>query len=189
MSTIPISALYISEDDYLEGEKLSVVKHEYLGGVVYAMAGASEPHNRIATSVIAALCVRLRGKRCEAFGSDMKLRVNLRSDAHYYYPDAMVACDPKDAGHPWRERPTVIFEILSEDTRHIDEREKRMAYHQIDQLRSYVRIEQSKPEIIIERRTIGGWEAEVISGIDGILRLPEIDVEIPLAELYERLSF
>ena len=189
MSTVPISSVYISEEDYLAGEELSVVKHEYLGGVVHAMAGASEPHTFVEANLAGLLFIQLRGKRCQALGSNMKLKLNLRGDSYYYYPDAMVACDATDSGHGWRERPTVIFEILSETTRHIDEREKRMAYHQIDQLRSYVRIEQSKPEIIIERRIVGGWEVEVISGLDGILRLPEIAVEIPLAELYERMTF
>ena len=189
MSTVSGSSFYIREEDYLSREELSVVRNEYLAGTVHAMEDASEAHCYVEANLSGLLFIQLRGKRCQALGSNMKLKLNLRGDSYYYYPDAMVACDATDSGHGWRERPTVIFEILSETTRHIDEREKRMAYHQIDQLRSYVRIEQSKPEIIIERRIVGGWEVEVISGLDGILRLPEIAVEIPLAELYERMTF
>lgn len=189
MSTVSGSSFYISEEDYLAREELSVGRNEYLAGIVHAMDEASEAHCYISVNLTGILHSPLRGKPCHVLGSNMKLKLNLRGDSYYYYPDAMVACDATDSGHGWRERPTVIFEILSDSTRHIDEREKRMAYHQIDQLRSYVRIEQSKPEIIIERRIVGGWEVELISGLDGILRLPEIAVEIPLAELYERVTF
>ena len=190
MSTPPISATQVSVEGYLDGEIRSVVKHDYLGGIVYAMADGSEPHNRIATSLVTALGIRLRGRRCEAFGSDMKFRINdLNSDTYFYYPDAMVACDPTDTGHGWRERPTVVFEIISEETRHVDEREKRMAYKHVSALRSYVRIEQSRAEIAIDRRSATGWSTETLTGLDAILRLPEVEIEIPLAELYERIVF
>ena len=190
MSTIPISSTQISVEDYLDGEIRSTIKHDYLGGVVYAMAGGSEPHNIIASNLGGILYSQLRGKRCQSFGSDMKFRINdLNSDTYFYYPDAMVACDPTDTGHGWRERPTVVFEIISEETRLVDEREKRMAYKHISALQSYVRIEQSRAEIVIDRRTATGWITETLTGLDAILRLPEVEIEIPLAELYERIVF
>ncbi len=189
MSAGSISTTLVSVEEYLAGEIVSTIRHDYLGGIVYAMAGGSEPHNRIATSLVTALASRLRGRRCEAFGSDMKFRINnLVGDTYFYYPDAMVACDQSDTGHGWRERPTVVFEIISEETRNVDEREKRIAYKHVAALQSYVRIEQSRAEIAIDRRTATGWTTEVITGLDAILRLPEVEIEIPLAELYERIA-
>jgi Uma2 family endonuclease len=101
----------------------------------------------------------------------------------------MVACDPADSGHPWRERPSVLFEILFEDTRRTDEREKRIAYFQISSLSAYVRIEQDRAEVVVEHRTPDGWRTERLTGGESILRLPAIEVEIPVAELYERVEF
>jgi Uma2 family endonuclease len=190
MGTVPITSALVSVEEYLEGELRSAIKHDYLGGIVYAMAGASEPHNIIATNLCGILYSKLRGRKCQSFGSDMKFRINnLVGDTYFYYPDAMVACDPTDSGNPWRERPTVVFEIISEETRHVDEREKRMAYKHVKSVQAFVRIEQSRPEISIDRRTADGWINEVVKGLEATLRLPEIDVEIPFAEIFERLDF
>jgi Uma2 family endonuclease len=189
MTTLPIAQTLVTVEEYLEGESRSEVKHEYLGGVVYAMAGASEPHNIIAMNLYGALHSRLRGKPCQPFGSDMKVKLLPLGDTYFYYPDAMVACDPTDAGHGWRERPAVLFEIISEDTRRIDEREKRLAYLQLASLTAYVRIEQDRPEAVAEHRTHDGWKIERLTELGAVIHVPAIDIELPLAELYERLSF
>ena len=189
MSAIADRLPEITVEDYLAGELLSDVKHEYLGGVVYAMAGASEAHNRIATKLLSMLDARLRGKPCEPFGSDMKVRLHPLDSTYFYYPDAMVACDPTDSGHGWRERPAALFEIISEDSRRVDEREKRVPYLQLPSLQAYVRIEQSKPEVVVDLRTSEGWKTERVSGLDAVVRLPELGIELPLAELFERVKF
>ncbi len=189
MSTGIHSSDLVEIEDYIKGELQSETKHEYLGGVVYAMAGASEEHNVIATNLLGMLHARLRGKPCQAFGSDMKVRLQTLGDTYFYYPDAMVACDPSDAGHGWRERPLVLFEIISEETRRLDEREKRFAYLAVPGLAVYARIEQSSADVIVERRRGGEWKSERLNGLDAVLLLPEIAVSLPLAELYERLQF
>src|SRR5437660_7526398 len=84
----------ISVEDYLNGELASPVKHEYLGGVVYAMAGARNVHNLIATNTIVGLGARLRGCPCRPFNSDTKIRVRLPTHLRFYYPDASVICRP-----------------------------------------------------------------------------------------------
>jgi len=189
MSTLPHSSELITVEEYLESELRSETKHEYLGGIVYAMAGASEAHNIIAANLAGMLYAQLRGTPCWPFGSDMKVRLRSLGDTYFYYPDAMVACDPSDSGHGWRERPAVLFEILSEDTRRLDEREKRFAYLQIPSLQAYIRIEQATPEAVIERRESGTWRPEKLTGLDTVLSLPEIGVRLTLAEIYERLHF
>lgn len=188
MSVVVNSLLTVEE--YLESELLAEVKHEYLGGTVYAMAGASEAHNIIAMNLYAALGMRLRGKRCQPFGSDMKLRIDPLGDTYFYYPDAMIACDPADgAGQGWRERPTVLFEIISEETRRIDQREKRLAYLQIASLEAYIRIEQARPEVSIEQRAGGIWISLRRSGLDATVEIATLGFDLPLAELYERVRF
>lgn len=189
MSALPANRSEVSEEEYLAFEAQAEEKHEYLGGAIYAMAGASEPHSRIAANLLGLLHAGLRGKPCEPFGSDMKVRLRPLDAAWYYYPDAMVACDPADTGRGWRERPSALFEIISEQTRRVDEREKRIVYLQLDSLQAYVRIEQEKPEIVIEHRTPVGWQAERLTGMEAILRLPELGLELPLDALYERVVF
>lgn len=189
MSVIASRLPEMTVEEYLATEPLSEVKREYLGGVVYAMAGASEAHNIIATNLIGMLYSQLRGKRCQAFGSDMKVRLHPVDSTYFYYPDAMVACDPTDGGHGWRERPTALFEIISEDTRRVDEREKRVPYLQLTSLQVYVRIEQKRPEVIVDRRTAEGWVVERLDGLDAVLSLPSLNIELPLAELFERVAF
>jgi Uma2 family endonuclease len=189
MSAPAVSDPTITVEDYLASEALAEVKHEYLGGVVYAMAGASEAHNIIAMNLYMGLGNRLRGRPCRPFGSDMKVRLRPLDDTYFYYPDAMIACDSTDAGHGWRERPAALFEIISEETRRIDEREKRIPYLQLPSLQAYVRVEQDRPEVVVERRTPDGWKSERLRGLDAVVRLPALEIELPLAELYERVSF
>jgi Uma2 family endonuclease len=153
------------------------------------MAGASEAHNRIAANLLGMLHRQLRGRPCEPFGSDMKVRLQPLAGTYYYYPDAMVACDPTDCGHGWRERPSALFEIVSEETRQIDEREKRLAYLQLATLEAYVRIEQDQAEVVVERRTPEGWRSERVIGLAGSVRMVALGIELPLMELYERITF
>src|ERR1022692_1788130 len=83
----------ISIDEYLAGELVSPIKHEYLGGVVYAMAGARNSHNLIKGNIFGTLHARLRGKRCRAWDSDTKIRIHLPNQTRFYYPDDSVVCD------------------------------------------------------------------------------------------------
>jgi Uma2 family endonuclease len=83
----------ISIEDYLAGELVSPIKHEYLGGAVYAMAGARNSHNRIKGNILASLHLKLRGKRCEVWDSDTKIRIHLPNEVRFYYPDDSVVCD------------------------------------------------------------------------------------------------
>jgi Uma2 family endonuclease len=177
----------ISVEEYLEGERVSEVRHEYVDGYVYAMAGGSDDHNRIALNITSELREALRGKRCEPFGSDMKLKIP--GSNVFYYPDAFVVCDPGDNAKYFRERPTVIFEVLSPETERTDQREKHFAYTLIPTLKVYLMLSQQSRELTVLRRGRGeSWIAAVVSGAKAVLRLPEIKVEIPLARLYERTN-
>lgn len=187
MGAVAQSQPLLSVEDYLEGERFSEIRHEYVGGCVYAMAVASDDHNRIVANICGALLDRLRGKRCEPFMADMKLKIP--GSQAFYYPDVLVACDPADNAKYFREQPTVVFEVLSPETAQTDQREKWYAYALIPSLKVYVLVSQEKPELTVLRRgRPGPWVAEVVTGKTAILKLPEIKVEIPLAQIYERTA-
>ncbi len=177
-----------SPADYLAAELQSSVKHEYLGGMVYAMSGASNRHNRIATNITAALLFRLRGRRCQAFNSDTKVRIQLPTHTLFYYPDAMVVCQPNPEADSFQDAPTAIVEVLSSRTRRTDEGEKRQAYLTIPSLRLYLLVEQDSAEVVVLRRAEQGFLREVHQGLTAVIAMPELDCELPLEEIYERVD-
>jgi Uma2 family endonuclease len=179
----------ISVEDYLAGELESPIKHEYLAGVVYAMAGARNTHNKIGGNTYAFLHARLRGRPCEPFNSDTKVRVRLGGQERFYYPDTSVTCRPNAGDDSFQDEPVVLFEVLSRGTRRIDLGEKKDAYLTIPSLHVYVVIEQDAPTVVAFRKTTAGFVQEVYTGLDAVLPLPEIDIELPLAEIYDRVEF
>jgi Uma2 family endonuclease len=179
----------VSIADYLAGELVSDVKHEYSGGYVYAMAGARNVHNRIATNWLLALGQRLRGKPCEPFNSDTKVRIQFPTHTLFYYPDGMVVCEPNRADETFQDKPVVIAEVVSEATRRIDEGEKREAYLTIPTLAAYLVVETERPRVVVHRRTERGFVAEAYEGVAAVIPLDSISAELPLAELYERVEF
>lgn len=179
----------VSVDDYLAGELVSTVKHEYLGGAVYARAGDRNAHNIIATNTLIALGSRLRGRRCRAFNSDTKIRVRLPTQVRFYYPDASVICRPNPQADSFQDEPELLAEVLSRRTRRIDEGEKKEAYLTIPSLGAYLLIEQEAPAVVVFRRTEHGFVREVHQGLDAVLPLPEIAVNLPLAEIYDAVEF
>jgi Uma2 family endonuclease len=175
----------ISVEDYLAGELESPIKHEYLGGFVYAMAGGRNVHNRVASRTLVSLGVRLRGKRCEAFNSDTKIRIRRPNEIRFYYPDVSVICRSNPDDDSFQDEPVAIFEVLSQSTRRIDEGEKKDAYLTIPSLCVYGLIETELARVVVHRRTGQDFVCEVYEGLDAIIPLPEIEVELPLAEIYE----
>lgn len=179
----------ISVEDYLAGELTSPVKHEYLGGVVYAMAGARNVHNDIATNALIAMGSRLRGMKCRAFNSDAKIRIQLPRQVRFYYADAGVVCRPNPRDDSYHDEPVVIVEVLSRSTRRIDEGEKKDAYLTIPSLLAYLLVEPDEPKVVVHRRSADGFVAEVYEGLDAVISLSEVEIELPLAELYDRVDF
>ena len=179
----------LSVEDYLAGELVSPIKHEYLGGVVYAMAGARNAHNLIATNTTTGLGVRLRGKRCRPYNSDTKIRVRLPLHVRFYYPDASVICRPNPPDDSFQDEPAAVFEVISRKTRRIDEGEKKDAYQTIPSLSVYVLLEQEFPAATVFRRTEQGFVREVYEGLDAVIPLSEIEIELPLAEVYDGVEF
>ena len=175
--------------EYLAGEEDSTVKHEFLGGTVHAMAGATNQHNAIAISSIIALGSQLRGKACQPFNSDTKVRVEFSDHTRFYYPDAMVVCHPNPPAEHFQDRPVLLIEVLSDSTRRADLGEKRDAYLTIPSLKVLLFVEPDTPMVTLHRRKPeGGFAIEHHSGMDAVIPLPEIEGNLPLAALYERVE-
>ncbi len=188
MSTAP-ERQPISVEEYLRGELKSQVKREYLGGFVYAMAGAKNAHNQIASNILSALGARLRGKPCQPFNSDTKVRVKLPTHVRFYYPDVSVVCDRNPPADTFQDRPVIIVEVLSRSTRRDDQTEKKEAYLTIPTLQVYLLVEQDVPAIVLYRRTDQGFVYESYADLGATIPLGEIEAELPLEEVYERIEF
>jgi len=174
----------LTVEDYLAGEPASEVRYEYLGGTVYAMAGASVEHNLISGNVFAALRSHLRGSPCGVFVADVKVRLHLANDDIFYYPDVMVACDPRDTDRFFKRFPKVLIEVMSESTERIDRREKRWSYQQIETLEEYVLVAQDRMEVTVFRRA-NQWKPEIFNKPDQSLALASLDFSLPLSGVYE----
>lgn len=161
----------VSVEDYLAGELISPLKHEYLGGFVYAVAGARNVHNLIASNLHGSLYARLRGRIYRAFTSDTKIRVRLPTHFRFYYPDASAVCRLNPPNDSFQDEPAAIFEVLSRRTRRTDEGEKKNAYLTIPSVGLYILVEQDKPMIVAFRRTEAGFVPESYHGMEAVFRV------------------
>jgi Uma2 family endonuclease len=179
----------VSVEEYLAAELESPIKREYLAGAVYAMAGLRNLHNLIATNAIVALGARLRGRPCRPYNSDTKIRIRMPNQVRFYYPDVSVICRSNPSSDSYQDEPVALFEVLSRQTRRIDEGEKKDAYLTIPSLCVYALIEQESATVVLFRRSETAFIREVYSGLDAVLPMPEIDIELSLAEVYDGVEF
>jgi Uma2 family endonuclease len=177
----------VTVQDYLSGELRSETRHEFLGGMVYAMAGASEEHNVISANLLAALHAHLRGKPCRVFMADMKVRLRISHDDVFYYPDLMVACDARDTDRYFKRYPKVLIEVLSPETERTDRREKFLSYTGIDTLEEYVLVEQDRREVTLFRRQ-RQWQPEILDQAEQALELTSLGFSVRLDLIYEGLD-
>ena len=174
----------ITVEDYLEGEKKASCKHEFIQGKVYAMAGASEAHNRIAGNVFAQLWGKLPPD-CAIYMSDMKLRVK---KSIFYYPDVMIVCEKDAANKYYKENPCLIIEVLSTSTKNTDRREKLDLYMTIPSLQSYVLIDSQKHHVTGYYRQGSIWEERVWDKGIGKVEFTCAGTELSLDDIYKRLT-
>jgi Uma2 family endonuclease len=173
----------MSVEEYLEAEKYSDVRHEYLAGVIYAMAGASDAHNTIAGNFFTTLKSKLRGGPCRVYISDMKVWVETVSA--FYYPDVVVTCDSEDNDEYFKSRPCLIVEVTSPTTTVTDHREKQQAYRKLRSLREYVMMAQHEMLVEIYRLDARGhWWFETY-GPEQSFELESVGLEIAVKDIYE----
>ncbi len=188
--TVLAPAEPVSIADYLATEETSPVERGFLRGMVFAMPRHSNRHNIIGGNALGILHNQLRGKTCQPFNSDTKIRIQFPDQTRFYYPNAMVVCAPNPASDRFQDRPVVVIEVLSESTRRTDLGEKLDAYLTIPSLGVLLYVEPDIPFVTVHRRRAeGGFATELHSGLDAVIPLPEIDATLSLADLYERVTF
>lgn len=181
--------IYLTPDEYLQMEENSDIKHEYIDGYIYAMAGAIDSHVTIAGNLFTLIRNHVRGSGCRAYIADMKARIE--SLNRYYYPDVMVTCDQRDQETPGYKRfPCLIVEVLSNSTEAFDRGDKFSDYQTLYSLQEYVLINTKRQRVECFRRNEQGlWVLQTYTAKDESLRLQSINLEIAIAELYEDVSF
>lgn len=180
----------MTPEAYLAFERAQLdAKHEFLNGDVIAMAGASRQHNRIVTNLVVSLGSQLRGRPCDVYSSDM--RVKIPTTGLYTYPDVIAMChDPQfeDEALDTLLNPSVIIEVLSPSTEAYDRGIKFAHYRSIDAMQIYILIAQDKPQVeIFRRQGKRDWLLSVVEGLDARVSLESIGCELALAEVYERV--
>ncbi len=165
-------------------EETASVRHEYVGGMVYAQAGATREHVLIAGNIFAGLWNASRGGMCRVYQNDMKLRV---ADDVFYYPDVMVVCQPPGESRVFETSPCLIVEVASPSTESIDRREKMLAYRKIPTLRAYLIVAQDERRVERHwREESGEWRQGEAVG-NGFVPIPCPETKLTLDEVYEGL--
>ncbi|TAN85471.1 MAG: Uma2 family endonuclease [Phormidium sp. SL48-SHIP] len=179
----------LTPEEYLRLESTSEIKHEYLNGDVYAMAGASDSHVTIAGNLFVLLRSHVRGRGCRVYLSDMKLRVAQRHS--FFYPDVFVTCEPRDRQTTHYKRfPTLIVEVLSPSTEAFDRGDKFAAYQSLESLQEYVLINTEKQRVEMFRRGEGGvWTLQNYTAMEGIFELKSLQFQGSFEALYEDVVF
>ncbi|MBW4684933.1 MAG: Uma2 family endonuclease [Komarekiella atlantica HA4396-MV6] len=146
---------YISPEEYLEGEKVSEIKHEYIDGQIYAMVGASDAHVTVSMNVAMLLRNHLRGSGCRVYMLDIKAQIDVIN--RYFYPDVMVTCDARDRESEFfKSHPCLIIEVLSESTEGYDRGKKFASYRHLESLQEYVIISPDRMSMECFRRNEEG---------------------------------
>jgi Uma2 family endonuclease len=180
--------LFVTFDEYLRLEELAQYRHEYVGGTIVAMAGATRAHNRMAARLVRLFGPSADKAGCDVLGSDMKVAIDPYS---VYYPDVVVTCDRDDNDELIVRHPCLIVEVLSKSTASIDRREKRIAYQSVPSIECYLVVDPDFVNIEAHlRNTSGafdGWD-HLQLGHGSVLTLPCLAVDLDVTELYRSLD-
>ena len=188
MSAVPKNLL--TPEQYLDRESAAEFKSEYFAGEMFAMAGGSPRHNRIALNLAAELRSALRGKGCRPFNSD--LRVKIDATGLYTYPDVAVVCGEPEIESSQRcetlLNPTLIVEVLSDSTETYDRTTKFRHYQKIETFREYVLVSQHEARVErFVRQDDGGWSYFIHEGLE--VAFAAVPATLTLAEIYLDVEF
>lgn len=190
MNTIPI--LKYSIDEYLEMEESSLEKHEFYQGEIFAMAGASIPHNEVVSNAFGEVYNHLKkSSNCRVYGSDLKIHALLNS--LFTYPDISIICGGIQTLDRYKNvatNPTVLIEVLSPSTQDYDRGSKFKLYRDIPSLQEYILI--SSMEILVEKHTKqsnNNWLLQEYKNIEDKINISSILLEIKISDLYSNVVF
>jgi len=191
MSSQPLP--FVTPEEYLAAERKAERRSEYLNGEVFAMAGASLRHVQISGNLITTLNNQLKGRDCDVYATELRVRVNPKGNYLYAYPDVSVVCGEskfEDERFDTLLYPKVIIEILSPTTEPFDRGKKFTLYRQIDSLAEYLLIAQDETRVEQYVRQPGGdWVLSERTGLDDAVTLPSLGLNLKLSDIYYRVSF
>ena len=177
---------YISEQDYLAEEKLRDIRHEYVNGQVFAVAGSSKRHNRIAGNLYRLFAAERSDY--EVYLSDIKVRLQQRKT--FYYPDVIISCEDDTGNEYYLESPCLIAEVLSHSTWQNDYQDKLLAYQTIPTLQTYLVISQYEMNVdCFYKDKNGSWWVKHLHQLDDVLKLAYPQINLTLEDIYNRVNF
>ena len=181
----------LTPEEYLEIERQAEYKSEFFAGEMFAMAGSKEPHNLIVANVIGELRMQLKKRPCKIYPSDMRVRIT--STGLYTYPDVVVVCGPavfEDESKDTLLNPTLIVEVLSESTEAYDRGKKFAHYRRIPSFSEYLLIAQDQCRVEqFTQQNDGRWLFSETNTFESVMKLPSIDCELSVAEVYDKVEF
>lgn len=184
---IPKSVSYKTVAEYLEGEKTSDIRHEYIDGEAYEMAGESRRHNRIAFNLAQQFENHFENTSCETYFAGVKVRA---SRSTFYYPDVVVTCETEREDEDYVLKfPCLIVEVLSPSTAATDKREKLIAYKLMDSLQEYVIVWQDEKRVELHRRNGNGWLTFFFLKDSDEVEFASIGLKTNVAAIYRNIVF
>ena len=174
----------MTAEEYLEFERGSDVRHEFINGHVLAMAGETQEHEDIALNIAEVLRPIARARGCRLYTTNIKVRV---AAIRYRYPDVMVVCVPKTESRIESE-PCFLVEVLSDSTESVDMNEKLSEYTRLPSLQRYAIISQHRRLVTVYSRVLDRWEVQVLEN-DGALDLPCLETILTLEQIYAGVNF
>lgn len=186
--TLAKKIAYITPDEYLKSERGAEVRHEYVDGSIYSMAGESRRHNRIALKLAMLFENHLEATDCETYFEGVNLQINART---YYYPDVLVTCETEKDDDKYIIRfPSLIVEVLSPSTASTDKREKLLAYKTLDSVQEYAIVWQDEKRVELHRRQDAtNWLTFFFTQDNDEIEFDSIKFQTTVAEIYRGISF
>jgi Uma2 family endonuclease len=186
MPRVALNVKPMTFEEYLQLEEKHEIRHEFVDGFMFAMAGASDEHNLISLNIATAARAATRNTNCRAYHTDMKLRT---PNGIGYYPDVFITCDDDDKGKKVKQSPCLIVEVLSPSTEDIDRGEKWLNYQKSSSLKMFVLVRQDKKFLEIYKRNPDGTWQYTIFEESGTLEFSCVDFSMTLEEIYEDVIF
>ncbi|MGH2545026.1 MAG: Uma2 family endonuclease [Ardenticatenaceae bacterium] len=177
-------------EEYLALERKAEYKSEYLHGLIFAMAGASRRHNLVAGNLFREISLQLRGRSCEAYIADMRVKVS--ATGLYTYPDVAALCgEPRfdDTHMDTLVNPAIIVEVLSDSTEAYDRGEKFAHYRRLVSLKDYVLIAQERVRVEHYVRQADQWVLSEISEPSDLLHLASLGCDVAVSDIYDKVDF
>ncbi len=169
----------MTAEEYLEFEKTSEVRHEFVDGVIHAMAGDKKRNNRVVGKLYRLLIERAEAKGCDVFFTVVKMQI---PNGKYRYPDVVVTCE-EDADEYLIQAPCAIFEVLSDSTEDVDQGDKLEEYLKIPSVQRYVLLRQDRALVMVYARENDGWRFSLLENT-GEFDVPCVGASLKLEDIY-----